>query len=68
MDTNSLERLLKGLSKVTTINTVDVAIDELNLNISDIAKKLETKVFKFFSNYEYEEYTSQIADSKRYNK
>ena len=38
MDTNSLERLLKGLSKVATINTVDAAIDELNLNILDIAK------------------------------
>lgn len=64
MDANSLERLLKGLNKIATVNTVDAAIDELNLNILDIAKKLETKVFEFFNNYDYEEYTSQIAEYK----
>lgn len=62
MDTNSLERLLKGLNKVATVNTVDIVIDELNLNILDVAKNLETRIFKVFNNCKYEEYTSQIAE------
>ena len=62
MDTNSLERLLKGLSKIATLNTVEETINELNLNISDIAKNLETKISRFFSNYDCKEYISQIAE------
>ena len=64
MDTNSIERHLKNLNKVFVTNSVEDIINELNLNILDVAKKLETRVFEFFRDYEDREYTSQIAEYK----